>query len=99
MLEKPIEQAVSKYAKQKGWLVYKFKSPSQVGVPDRIFIKNGYSIYIEFKATGKKASELQLRIHQQMREHGALVFVVDNTIYGKKIIDDYNDAVIMEVSC
>ena len=89
MLEKPIEAATRKYAIKNGWLTYKFKSPSQKGVPDRIFIKDGQNVYVEFKATGKKPTELQSRVHQQMREYGALVFVIDSIESGIALLESF----------
>jgi len=38
MLERDIERKVCEMAKVAGWLAFKFVSPAQRGVPDRIFI-------------------------------------------------------------
>ena len=54
MLEKEIEAKVVAYAKTKNYIVYKFASPSNRSVPDRIFITpNGKVKFIEFKRKGK----------------------------------------------
>jgi|TARA_R110000787_G_scaffold11723_2_gene38540 Holliday junction resolvase len=87
MLEAPIEKAVCKYAKDKGWLVYKFVSPANRGVPDRIFMKDGEVFFIEFKATGKKPTKLQQSVISKMRDNLMTVYVVDSIEYGKDIID------------
>ena len=79
---------VSKYACNTGWWTRKFTSPSNTGVPDRIFIKNGKTLFIEFKATGEKPRKLQLEIIKQMREKGAVVHVVDDIQTGKDILDN-----------
>lgn len=78
MRELKIEQAVCAAARKAGWLPFKFTSPSQRAVPDRLFIRDGRVIFIEFKAPGKKATKLQLHVHDKMRAHGAEVFVVDS---------------------
>lgn len=39
MLERDIERRVTEIAKKHGWLSFKFVSPAQRGVPDRIFMK------------------------------------------------------------
>lgn len=86
--ESNIEMNVSKYACNTGWWTSKFTSPSRAGVPDRIFIKNGKTLFIEFKATGEKPRKLQLEIMKQMREKGAIVYVVDDIQTGKDILDN-----------
>lgn len=88
MLEKQIEQKVCDYAKDRGLLVYKFTSPARAAVPDRMFVvPSGKVFFIEFKASGKKPTVPQTREHQRLRDHGVLVFVVDNVDEGKGVID------------
>ena len=88
MLEKQIEQKVCDYAKDRGLLVYKFTSPARAAVPDRMFVvPSGKVFFIEFKASGKKPTVPQTREHQGHRDHGVLVFVVDNVDEGKGVID------------
>lgn len=64
-------------AKKRGYLTFKFTSPNNKGVPDRIFIRDGKTFFIEFKAPGKVPSMLQNYIISLMELHGADVFVVD----------------------
>ena len=78
MLERDIERRVSEIAKKKGWLSFKFVSPAQRGVPDRIFMKNGRIVFIEFKAPGKRPTELQDHIIRKMGDAGCEVHVCDN---------------------
>ena len=78
MRESTIEKNCSTWAKNNGWLGYKFSSPQQRGVPDRLFIKNGSTVYIEFKAPGKQATKYQLHTIAKMTAHGAIVHVIDN---------------------
>lgn len=78
MRESLIERKCCQYAKRNDWLVYKFVSPSQSGVPDRIFIRDGKVIFVEFKATGEQLRPLQRRTIDTMRLHGALVHVIDS---------------------
>jgi hypothetical protein len=60
MLEKDLEKKIVNKAKQLGFLSYKFVSPSQRGVPDRIFIsKNGKVFFIEFKSPKRKITPVQ----------------------------------------
>jgi len=88
-LEKAIEAAVCKYAKSRGVLCYKFVSPAQRHVPDRMFIFGGRVWFIEFKRLGEKLTLAQALEHEKMRAHGAIVHVVDDIEEGKTIIRLY----------
>jgi|TARA_Y100000289_G_C3884910_1_gene130721 Holliday junction resolvase len=90
MLESAIESAVCKYAKNKGWLVYKFVSPNNRGVPDRIMLRNGVILFIEFKATGKQPTTLQQYIIKRIRGEKFKVYVIDSVEIGKKTLDSYD---------
>lgn len=58
-------------------MTFKFTSPNNKGVPDRIFIRDGQVFFIEFKAPTKMPTMLQHHIIGLMELHGAEVFVVD----------------------
>lgn len=90
MRESEIEKKVVDYAKAKGCLVYKFVSPSQRGVPDRIFIRGGEIFFVEFKAPGKKPTKLQDKIFSKIREELFEVYIIDDVDRGKKLIDNLN---------
>ena len=88
MLEKQIEARVCEYARAKGVLAYKFTSPARAAVPDRLFIApDGRMFFCEFKAEGKKPTPAQEREHLRLREQKVTVFVIDNVILGKTMID------------
>jgi len=76
-LEKEIEGPVSTYAESLGWLSYKFKSATNRGVPDRLYLRNGTCIFIEFKRHGEEAKLLQKYIHKLIRKAGFDVYVID----------------------
>jgi hypothetical protein len=76
--ERDIEKKAVELAKKAGWLTYKFVSPSQRGVPDRIFIKDGRIVFVEFKAPGKKPTALQAQTIRKLREAGCEVHVCDS---------------------
>lgn len=92
MRESKIEKEVSRYAKDKGWLTYKFKSPGQRGVPDKIFMRNGIMFLIEFKATGKSLRKLQEYVASKIIKQGGFpVYKAPKSIEdGKIIIDSYD---------
>jgi hypothetical protein len=88
VLEKQIEAKVCEYARSKGVLAYKFTSPARAAVPDRMFIRqDGIVWFCEFKAAGKKPTPAQEREHTRLRKHKVNVFVIDNVIEGKTMID------------
>lgn len=78
MRESTIESKCKQWAKANGWLAYKFVSPSQRGVPDCLFIKNGLTMYVEFKTPGKLPTKYQLHTINKMRLHGAVVHIIDD---------------------
>lgn len=87
--ESTIEKKVTELAKKCGWLSYKFSSPAQRAVPDRIYMKNGRVVFIEFKASGKTASKAQLYEHRNIRSQGGIeVYVVDSVDHGALLLDD-----------
>ena len=89
MKESAIEKKVCDYAKRKGWKVYKFTSPGNRAVPDRIFIKQGIVFMIEFKQEGKKPTKLQKKVIKEISDENIYVFVCDNVVDGKQIIDNF----------
>jgi hypothetical protein len=88
MLEKEIESRVCEYARSKGVLAYKFTSPARAAVPDRLFIgQDGHVWFCEFKRGGQKPTPAQEREHTKLRTQKVNVFVIDNVIEGKMMID------------
>lgn len=90
ILEKHIEKNICNYAKKHNWLSYKFTSPSCRSVPDRIFIKAGTIIFVEFKRKGAKPTEAQSHTISLLQDQKCKVFVIDNIEDGKKLIDEYS---------
>lgn len=90
MLEKDIEKNSCALFRNDGWLVRKFTSPSQRGVPDRIMFKDGATVCIEYKQLGKKPTKLQEREHRLLREQGIPVFVIDSVTKARELLDMLN---------
>lgn len=90
--ESYIEKKSWEYAEKiGGFYQRKFFSPGHAAVPDRIFIehRDGEIVrlfFIEFKATGKTATEAQKEEHEEMRACGITVYVCDNVEYAKCIL-------------
>lgn len=77
-LESDIEGDAVAFAERRGWWVAKFVSPGRRGVPDRLFIRGGRHVFVEFKRGDETARRQQTKRHREMREHGAEVHVIDN---------------------
>ena len=86
MLEKEIEQAACKWAVNNGWMQLKFVSPAHRSVPDRMFIKEGRIVFIEFKKPGGKLTDGQTREIARLRAAGADVFVCDSVAGAKEVL-------------
>jgi hypothetical protein len=88
MLEKEIEAKVCAYAKEKGFLHYKFTSPAHFGVPDRIFFGDMGTVFlIEFKREGGKPTPTQKREAQRLSRLSHRVYLIDTVEKGIEIID------------
>ena len=87
-LEKEIEKTVYEYAEKLGVLQYKFKSPQNRGVPDRIFLFNGLVYFIEFKSKNGKLDTSQKIKIADIRAQKIPVFVINDIQNGIKVIDE-----------
>lgn len=68
MKEKEIEDYFKWHIETLGGRTYKFTSPSQRGVADRIAcLPNGATWFVELKTKGGKLSELQKRFASDMK--------------------------------
>lgn len=78
MRESTIERKVCAAATNNGWRVFKWQSPHNRGVPDRIFIRAGRFVTVEFKPPGKRPTKLQQHVHNELRKEGVEVHVIDS---------------------
>ena len=78
--ESNLQVKIRKRFELMGILVFKFRSPAQRGVPDLLLICDGKTIYMELKNPNKKGrlSALQEVVIGEMRQHGAVVYVIDS---------------------
>jgi hypothetical protein len=90
VLEKDLEKKIVIKARKLGYLTYKFVSPSNRGVPDRIFIsENGKLFFVEFKSKKGKLSELQKLKISELRSRKQSVFVVNDEELAMEILEKY----------
>jgi len=86
--ERRVEEYLRNQVKKIKGIAYKFTSPARRSVPDRLVllpippehrtIVEKYVIFVEAKATGKKATDAQVREHTRLRTLGFKVEVVDS---------------------
>jgi len=85
LLEAQIEKSIVRYAEGNGWLVRKIIYPGRKGCPDRMFIKDGRVLFVEFKRPGEKPRGTQKNEHARFRNHGVEVYVIDDIDVGKLV--------------
>lgn len=92
MREKEVEEYLVKKVKAAGGRAYKFVSPGNDGVPDRIVMfPGGRIVFVEVKAPGKKQTELQQAQSAKIRALGQEVIVIDS----KDMVDTF---ILVELS-
>jgi len=78
--ESTLENRFRKAVKDRGGIAWKFVSPGESGVPDRIvLLPNGRHVFVELKKPGEKPTPLQLWQHDRLRRWGHAVHVIDST--------------------
>lgn len=76
-LERDVEKRLIKEVKARGGLTYKFVSPNNPGVPDRIIIMPGGHVhFVELKTETGRLSGLQKWQIDQLQKAGAHVVVL-----------------------
>lgn len=79
MRERDIEEYLRKQVKKAGGKAYKFESPGNDGVPDRLVLFPGRKIFfVELKAPGKKPRPLQVKQMRDIASYGQDVRVIDS---------------------
>lgn len=79
MLEKDIENYLRLRIKSLGGRAYKFTSPGNAGVPDRlVLLPNSRIEFVELKAPGKKTRPIQDMQIKFLRKLGFTVHIIDS---------------------
>jgi hypothetical protein len=77
--ERDIEKYLRDEIRRAGGRAYKFVSPGNNGVPDRvILLPGGRIVFAELKAPGKTPTPLQAAQHAKIRALGFKVYVIDS---------------------
>ena len=79
MRESTIEAYLRDRVKELGGKAYKFVSPGNDGVPDRLVcLPGGRAVFVELKAPGKKPTNMQRFQQGKLQNLGFLVWVIDS---------------------
>jgi hypothetical protein len=73
--ESKLQAKGRKFMQRKGWMAVKMNNTSRPGWPDFYYLKNGRSVWIEWK-DDKNLDPLQKYIHEQIKLHGGEVYKV-----------------------
>jgi len=77
MKESTLEARLVQGVKALGGRAYKFVSPGNVGVPDRlVLLPNGRILFAELKTDTGRLSQMQAHQIRELRQKGAEVWVV-----------------------
>lgn len=96
MKESEIESRLVRGVKKLGGKAYKFVSPGNAGVPDRLIItKDGRCIFVELKTESGRLSEIQKARIREMRGLNAEVVV----LRGRDDVEDFLDALKSPLAC
>ena len=86
MRERDIEKYLRDQVRKIGGRAYKFESPGNAGVPDRLILLSGGRVeFVELKAPGKKPTALQLAQHRKFEKLDHTVLVIDS----KEKVDEF----------
>ena len=79
MKEKPIEEYLRTQIKKLGGKAYKFVSPGNTGVPDRLIVlPGGHIFFVELKSSTGKPTPLQTVKIKELKDLGADVLIVNS---------------------
>lgn len=90
--EETVETYLRNQAEKLGFLCYKFTSPGNNGVPDRILVGHGKTFFIETKAPGEVPRKLQQKVINKINTHGGQAFVAAS----KEAVDEILNTMMQE---
>lgn len=86
-----VEKHLREKVKELGGRAYKFVSPGNSGVPDRLVVlPGGKIVFVETKAPGKETTSLQKNQIKRLQDLGCIVHVIDS----KARVDAFIEAFI-----
>lgn len=92
MTEKEIERRMCEMVKKRGGLSYKFISPNNPGVPDRIVITpTGVVWFVELKTITGRLAKIQSWQKSELEKRGANVRVIRGWDAAKAFVEEIFD--------
>lgn len=89
MLEKEIERRMRAEIRKRGGLTYKFTSPGNPGVPDRLVISpTGNVWFVELKTVSGRLAKIQKHQIAELEKRGANVRVVYGWAEAEKFLNE-----------
>jgi hypothetical protein len=76
MRESKLERKSAAWAQSQGWLTMKYTG--ERGYPDRIFIKEGVTVWIELKREGEEPTRVQYYQMKRLKDRGAYAYWTDS---------------------
>lgn len=88
-----VERYLRDRCRAEGFLCLKFVSPARGGVPDRVVVTPGKTVFVEVKRPGGDLEKRQRVVHARMRKHGAEVHVIDT----RPLVDAFIAQMLAEI--
>lgn len=89
MLEKEVERRMCALIRMRGGLTYKFTSPGNVGVPDRLVITPmGVVWFVELKTEVGRLEKMQKWQKSELEKRGANVRVIHGWDAAKEFVNE-----------
>lgn len=85
-LESELQADALDFGHVRGWFGHKVEFKGRRGGPDTVFIRQGRTIWIEFKKPGEVPTRQQEKVHQEMRAKGATVYWADSMEQVREIL-------------
>jgi hypothetical protein len=84
--ESAVERAIVEFAELHGAMTLKLSGQGMRGKPDRLFLHQGKTLFLEIKRKGMRPTTLQARAISEINEHGVAADWCDCIGDGVKII-------------
>lgn len=87
MRERDVQAKTVGYARAKGCTARKLDFGE--GWPDYLILHQGNALFVEFKSTIGRLRPLQEYVHSQLRNSGFVVHIINDSVEGKLMIDQF----------
>lgn len=94
-LETKLKKQVKEYLQKTGWFIFHIRQGKHCykGISDDIAIKEGITVFVEFKTPEGKQSPEQILFEHQVKEHGGRYVIIRSLEDAIKLNEYVNQAV------